>query len=501
MTVAAAVANHHDNQIVSMSDERTQLKRTLTPFSLFSLAFGTIIGVGWITVLGAWLVDAGSIGAMIAFAAGGLVMIPVALCYTEVAGMYPVSGGEVAYIYEMYGARMSFLAGWLLAFVYIATVSFEAISVGWVLSAMFPGSEGPTVYVFLDAEVKAWSLAIGLAIMALLTAINYWGAKSTAWFQNLFVSILLFASAVFVVSGLVNSDTANLEPAFAGDSAGSAAFGVLAVLATTPFWFGGFDTVPQAMGEVSTDSDLRALPRVMIMAVTIATLFYMLIILTAALTVDRTTLLSYDLPLAGAVQAASGSFIVRQLVLFAGLCGLITTWNALMFAATRVIFSLGRARMLPQGFARVHPRFGSPSSAALFVGFVAALGSLMGREAILVIAGAGALVFATLIVLVIGGAIRLRLRNPDYPRPYTFPGGLAGLGAALALAVVIFLLAAIGPLLSSGGSIPHEWLLLGGWVVLGLLFYALAGPLRSRVSKQEQRWLILGDAEPQDTET
>jgi len=476
-----------------MPDEHRQLKRTLTPFSLFSLAFGTIIGVGWITVLGAWLVNAGSIGAIIAFAAGGLIMLPVALCYAEVAGMYPVSGGEVAYIYEMYGARMSFLAGWLLAYVYIATVSFEAISVGWVLSAMFPGSEGPAVYTFLGSEVRAWSLVAGLAIMAVLTVVNYCGASSTAWLQNLFVSVLLLASAVFVVGGLISSDAANLQPAFAGDTASSAVFGIMAVLATTPFWFGGFDTVPQAMGELSVDADPGSLPRVMAMAVVVATLFYVLIILTASLAVDRTTLLSYDLPLAGAVEAASGSYFVRQLVLFAGLCGLITTWNALMFAATRVVFSLGRAHMLPQGFARIHPRFGSPSRAALFVGFVAALGALMGREAILLIAGAGALVFSTLFMLVIGGAIRLRRRLPDHPRPYRFPGGLPGLRAALALAIGIFLLAAIGPLLSSGGSVPPEWLMLAAWVLLGLLFYALAGPLRSRVSKQEQRRLILDE--------
>ena len=307
-------------------------------------------------MLGAWLSDAGSLGAMIAFLVGGLIMLPVALCYAEVAGMYPVSGGEVAYIYEMYGERLAFVAGWLLAFIYVATTSFEAISVGWVLSAMFPGIEGPTV--------------------------------------------------------------------------------------------------------------------------------------------ERDLLLSYDLPLAGAVETAVGSRLIKQLVLFAGLCGLITSWNAVLYAASRVVFSLGRAHMLPHGFARVHPRFGSPSNAVLFIGLIGALGSLMGREAILLIAGASSLVFSILFVLIIWGVILLRKRLPDHPRPYAFPGRMAGLGVALLLALGVLLLASLQPLLSSGGAIPPEWILIGGWLLLGLLFYFLAAPLRSQVSKDEQRWLILNEGEP-----
>ncbi len=122
-----------------MPDQSPSLHRQLKLRNLFSLSFGSIIGVGWITVLGAWMMQAGSLGTFIAFIGGGFVMLIIGLCYSEVAAMYPVSGGEVAYLYEMYGVRTSFFAGWFLALNYIALTAFEAISVGWILSAMYPG--------------------------------------------------------------------------------------------------------------------------------------------------------------------------------------------------------------------------------------------------------------------------------------------------------------------------------------------------------------------------
>ena len=126
-----------------MTEERKTLKKEIKLRSLFMLAFGTIIGIAWLIVLGSWLSQAGSLGAIIGFVIGGGMMLLIGVCYAEVATMYPVSGGEAAYVYEMYGTGMAFAAGWALAFNYVVVTSFEAISVGWAASALFPGIEGP----------------------------------------------------------------------------------------------------------------------------------------------------------------------------------------------------------------------------------------------------------------------------------------------------------------------------------------------------------------------
>ena len=78
----------------------------------------------------------------------------IGLCYAEVAAAYPVSGGEVAYVFEAWGARWSFAAAWFILFGYIFTTSFEAISVEWIMSAMIRGFGGggiPVEWVVLAA--------------------------------------------------------------------------------------------------------------------------------------------------------------------------------------------------------------------------------------------------------------------------------------------------------------------------------------------------------------
>ena len=474
-----------------MSLDRDVLARDISFRSLFSLAFGTIIGVGWITVLGSWLSGAGSLGAIVAFAGGGAVMLVIGLCYAELAGMYPVSGGELAYVFEAWGTRVSFAAAWLLAFSYISLTSFEAVSVGWIMSALVPGFGGPVAYSVLGYEVRLWSLVLGLAIMAVITAINYRGGRSSTSFQEVMTFLLLLASGVFVVLGLLAGDYSNLEPRFVGDTPRMALAGVLGVMATTPFWFVGFDTIPQAMGELRPGARLPLLPGVMALAIGLAAAFYVLVILTASVSLPRAELLALDLPVAGALQATFDSVLLGKLVLFAGFCGLITTWNAVFFAATRLLFALGRGRFIPPGFARVHGRFGSPVNAVLFTGLVGALGTLFGRTAIGIIVNASSAAIALVFALVVLAVARLRRTRPHQDRPYRMPGGLPLIYVGGVSALALFVMALYDPYRAAVGAVPPEWVVLGVWVLLGGVFYLVATPVRRGISEDERRRLVL----------
>lgn len=481
-----------DNCKDLMTIKRENLTKELSLISLFTLAFGTIIGVGWITVLGFWLVQAGSLGAILGFVGGGLVMIVIGLVYAELASMYPVSGGEVAYAYEIYGCHWSFMVGWFLALVYIGTISFEAISVGWVLSALIPGFGGQVLYTVLDHDVKLWSLIAGLSVMAVIATINYRGAKAAAALQAAITVCLIGSSLIFIFVGILWGDSANLKPMFQGDGSVDALFGVLAILATTPFWFAGFDTIPQAMGEIKDGTKLKMLPKVIAGAIGLAMIFYCLVVLAASMSLPRTQLLSYELPVAGALVTAFNSELLGKMVLFAGLCGLITTWNALFFAASRVIFALGRAHMLPHVFATVHTRFGSPSYAILFISIVGSIGLLFGRNAIQPIVGAAALILAAIFLLIVTGTARLRKLKPGHPRHYRTPGGIPFLILATICAASVLILAIYHPLKSAGGDIPAEWFVLGLWAILGVMFWFIARPMRRKVSEKDRRYLILG---------
>jgi amino acid transporter len=157
-----------------------RLSQAISGTEFFALGFGTIIGVGWIIVLGAWLGQGGPLGAVLAFALGGLAMTVVGLCYAELATLLPVSGGELAYAYETFGVKACFATGWALALVYTSFTAFEAVSLGWVLGALLPGIEGPTLYVSRGEPVRLGSLLLGLAGMGVFTWLNYRGARSAA---------------------------------------------------------------------------------------------------------------------------------------------------------------------------------------------------------------------------------------------------------------------------------------------------------------------------------
>jgi APA family basic amino acid/polyamine antiporter len=97
-----------------MSMERKKLGGGISLIGFFSLAFGSMIGVGWVTGIGSWFVSAGPLGAVIAFGLAAIFMSLIGLCYAEVTSAIPVASGEVAYAYKAFGVSKSFMIGWCL---------------------------------------------------------------------------------------------------------------------------------------------------------------------------------------------------------------------------------------------------------------------------------------------------------------------------------------------------------------------------------------------------
>ena len=474
---------------MGVATEKASLKKELKLRQLFSLAFGTIIGVGWVTVLGKWLTQAGSLGAVIAFLAGGLVMIFIGLTYSEMAAMFPVSGGEVAYAYEAYGLKTSFMTGWLLSLTYIGVVVFEVISVGWVAGSLFPALEGHVLYSFLGDNVFLGSVLVGILGTLVLTFVNYRGAGMAATFQDLLVLGLLIVSAIFMAVGMMQGDTENLRPLFLEGTSTSWWGGVLAVFATAPFWYSGFDTIPQAMGEKAEGAPLHLVSRVVVLAIVVAAVFYAGVIIATSMVLPRSELTALDLPTAGAFTAAFGSPFWGRVVLFAGLLGLLSSWNAFFFAGSRVLYALGRSRVLPAFFGYVHPKYQTPTGAILFVTLLSLIGAFLGRSAILPIVNTGGLCLAAVFVLTCVGVFRLRKSQPDRPRPYRASSLLITLGALGSF--VMLVLSFLQPYWDESQRWPLEWTFLLVWGALGVLFWFMAAHIRNGISENERRVLML----------
>lgn len=448
----------------------------LTAPQLFNLAFGTIVGVGWITVLGDILGQAGSLGVVLAFAAGALLVCLIGLCYGELASVYPASGGETVYALRIFGQGGAFVAGWLLAFAYLAVTAFEAISVGWILAVLIPGIEGPTLYRLFDQDIHLGTLVIGIAGTALFGWLNIRGAELAARVQSIMTYTLLALSLVFVVAGLGWGKVENLQPLFG--PLGGEGFnlrGFLAVFITTPFWYAGFNVIPQALGETSRSMAAWKAGLMIIASIAGAGIFYALVFLAASMTLPRQELLALDLPAAGAFAAAFDSEAMGKLVLVSGLLGLLTTWNAVIFAGARVFLAMGQSGAISGRLAALHPRHGTPAAAIIAISGIGALLVLFGRGAILPLVNSVGVCFAMLFTMMALAFLKLRREQPDLPRPFRVRAGRLVGWLSMMLSMAMLVISLEQHWTGADGMLPLEWLLLLGWGGAGLLSWLTVG--------------------------
>ena len=471
------------------NEPRQQLSKDIGTSQFFSLAFGSIIGVGWVVALSAWLSQAGPLGAVIGFAGGGLLMMLIGLCYIEISTMIPVSGGEVVFTYEIFGTKTCFAVGWLFALAYIAIIAFEAISIGWIAGTLFPGIQGRTLYTSGSSEVQTGALLLGLGGMVLLIFLNYRGTRFAAAFQDLLTYGKIVLAVVFIAAGIIWGKIDNLMPLF--QESGSVLTGIFAVFLTAPFWYGGFNIIPQVMGEKSPQTSLKTVGRTLLLSIALSGAFYCLIILACSMSLPREQLAALNLPVAQVFTTAYNFPVLTKMVLIAALLGNFTAWNGVIVSGSRILFALGRAQIIWSGFGRVHPVFRSPATAVIFVGVVATLGIFLGRSAIIPIVNLASACFALGYLLICLGVIKLRRTQPEQPRPYRVPGGVVTAALAVAGALFMLFLSLYQPYVDAKGRFPLEWSCLLAWGVLGAIFWVVAKKIRGGVTEQQRRKLII----------
>ncbi len=472
--------------------ETRQLARAINSSQFFTLAFGCIIGVAWVVVLGELLGLAGPLGTMLAFVGGGLIMVVVGLCYAEVTTALPVSGGEVAYAYEIFGLKTCFATGWFLALAHVAITAFEGVSFSWIAYTLYPALRGRVVYVARGTEVNAGTLIMGLGGMFLLTFLNYHGVKTAVRFQEFLTYLKICIALVCIYVGLRLGHTANLNPLFSRDSHGSAWPGVLAVFLTTPFWYAGFNVISETAAEKERTTSLHSVGRVIVLSIIVAIVFYCFVIFAWCMLYPWRELARLNMGIATVFQVSFGSTLLTRMVLLAALLGNITAWNSFSIGASRVLFALGRARIVGESLGVVHPIRRSPSRAIGFVGIVSSCGILLGRGLILPIVNVTSSCYSLVFLLVCVGVIKMRLNGKLPKAAYRMPGGivtafLGSLGSLFVLLVSLYQpYAARKP-----GVFPTEWTILLAWVVLGCLFWLVARRTRGSTSDEQRRQLIL----------
>ncbi|GEK46589.1 amino acid permease [Bisbaumannia pacifica] len=446
------------------SPSGTQLTRVLARKDVLALAFGAMIGWGWIVLTGSWIQSAGSLGAIAAFILGGIAIVLVGLTYAELASAMPQVGGEHVYSYRALGHFASFFCTWAIALGYVSVVAFEAVALPTVVEHLFPGYAVGQLWTIAGWDVQATWVAVGVAGSLAMMAINYVGIRTAALVQKVVTLLILVVGVMFITGALFEGERSTMEPLF--NTSEGVMGGIMMVLIMVPFMFVGFDVIPQAAEEINLP--FREIGRVLMISVILAVFWYALIILGTSLMLDAEALGASSLAVPDAMQAVFQAPWAGNLMVLAGIAGIITSWNAFYVGGSRAIYALAHSGMLPAFLAKLHPKHRTPTNAILLMGLLSCIAPFFGRPALvwLVVAGGLGIVIAYLFVSL--SFVVLRIKEPGMARPFKVRQGMAVGVVAVLLSLGLIALYLPG---SPSALAPVEWTLFLGWMGLGLVLY------------------------------
>lgn len=421
-----------------------------------------MIGWGWVVLTGDWITKAGSLGAILAFGIGGLMVILIGLTYAELASAMPEVGGEHVYSYRALGAGASFICTWAIILGYVSVVAFEAVALPTVMEYLLPGFRKIQLWNVGEEEVYLSWVSVGSMGAAAMTWLNIRGVRASALLQQTVTACILVSGALLLLGAFKAGAPSNMEPLL---SAGSK--GVLMVLIMTPFMFVGFDVIPQAAAELNIP--FKQIGMILLASVLLAVLWYVAMISGVALVLTNQQLNGSNLPTADAMEIAFNSATAGKLLIVVGIGGIVTSWNAFLIGGSRAVYAMAVAKMLPKFLAKLHPVYGTPVNAILMVGSVSFFAPLFGRNAMTWLVNAGGLGIVLAYAMVAISFLVLRKREPHMPRPFKVPqGSIVGL-TAVVLSAGMFALYLPG---SPAALLwPYEWALILLWSGAGLALY------------------------------
>ncbi|MBI4224179.1 MAG: amino acid permease, partial [Deltaproteobacteria bacterium] len=299
-------------------------------------------------------------------------------------------------------------------------------------------------------------------IVLLLTWILVTGIKESARFNVLMVLIKLFTLGLFVFAGFFYIRPENWHPFMPNGWAG-----VQAGAAVIFFAYIGFDAVSTVAEECRNPA--KDMPIGIIGSLVICTVIYVVVaaVLTGILPFSQ---LNVPDPLSLALHSI-GRDRFAGLVAVGAIISMTAVLLVFQLGQPRIFFSMARDGLLPPWFAKVHPKHRTPHVATILTGLVVAMFAAFARiDEMVDLTNIGTL-FA--FILVCGGILVLRIREPHLHRPFRVP-----------LFPWVPILGIFSCLYLMTGLPQITWVRFGIWLLVGLVFYAAYGLKKSRLTSK-----------------
>ena len=429
----------------------TVLAKKLRLRDYFSLAFGTMIGSGWLVLMDDWLGRGGPYGAMLAFALAGFVLLPIGYVYGQWVKRLPDASGEAAYTAQVFPPVVSYFTGWIMVLAYFIVCPWEAVAVGKLAGYLIPSLNSFELYRISGQPVFLPRLLLGVAMALFFGVLNYRGIRGSAIFQGWATTTVLVLFGVVAIASGMHGSVVNFHPGFSTTPLVS----IFLVLQIVPYFVTGFESVPKAAEEAHKDFPSRDFFRAIVLALFVGAAFYVLAIATVSYAAPWPSLLGKRFATAAAFGQATGSQWPVRMILVAAMFGLLQCFNGNFVASTRLIFSFGRRRTIPAAFSTIHPVFQTPSVAIVALTAATLVALFLGDAILVPVTEVGSMASATgwfaacLSLLLV--ETRLRVKS------------IALIGALVALLLVSMKLV---PRFPGHFSLP-EWIALAVWLAIG----------------------------------
>jgi APA family basic amino acid/polyamine antiporter len=439
--------------------------------ALFSAAYGNV-GSSIYYALG--VTAAFALGLTpVAFVISGLIFAATAATYAEATVMYPEAGGSSSFARHAFNEFVSFIAAWGQMLNYTITVAISAFFVPHYLAVFWaPLGHSP-------GDVIG-----GAALIAALAAINIRGTEESAKL-NLVLAVADLATQVVLVGiglvlvfspqVLVDNIHLGVAPTWS-DFALGIAVGMIA--------YTGIETISN-MAEEAKDA-AKTIPRSVGLVVAAVLGLYLLIPVVAlsAMPVTQnaaghfTTELGSKFandPILGIVEnlglSSGPTEALRYYVGILAAVILLIATNAGLIGVSRLTYSMGQHRQLPEGLRQVHPKYRTPYIAILIFSVIAIITLIPGKTDFLAtLYSFGAMLSFTIAHV---SVIQLRRRHSGEERPWKPPLNFRFFGTEVPLTAVLGGLGTFGAWIVVMALNPRTLAVGAGWMVLGVVVYVL----------------------------
>jgi len=456
-----------------MAEYRPQnrgLERVLGTGALFSTAYGNV-GSSIYYALGLVAIYAAGMTPVV-FVIAGLIFAATAATYAEATTMFPEAGGSSSFARRAFNEFWSFFAAWAQMLTYIITIAISAFFVPHYLGVFWdPLGESPA------------DIAGGIVVVVLLGALNIVGVKESARMNIGFAVADFLTQVILVVVGIVLVFDPDLLVRQVDFGTSPAVGDFLIAIPVAMVAYTGIETISN-MAEEARDYG-KTIPRgigLVVGAVAVIYTFLPAVALSAMPVVNGETQLALpkeeggyaDDPVLGVVANMDLGSLQHPAEIYVGILAstiLFIATNAGILGVSRLSYSMGQHRQLPELLRLLHPRFRTPYIAIAVFSAVACLAIVPGQADFLgVIYAFGAMLSFTIAHV---SVTALRIKHPDLERPWKGPGNvriggrelplyalLGGLGTGIALVVATVLDLRV---LASGV----------GWMALGITLYVI----------------------------